>query len=70
MFGSEGVGAVRCMVGTCGKLVAGVVNGEGDWTRMVSIVGCDSSDSDMSQIYILQKLLYARFEMPKLPKLF
>ena len=70
MFGSEGVGAVRCMVGTCGKLVAGVVNGEGDRTRMVSVVGRDSSDSDTSRIYILQKSLYARFETAKLPKLF
>jgi len=70
VFGSEGVGAVRRMVGTCGKLVAGVVNGEGDQTRMVSVVGRDSSDSDTSRIYILQKLLYARFETAKLPKLF
>lgn len=47
MFGSEGVGAVRRMVGTCG-LVAGVVNGEGVRTRTVSVVGRDSRDNGMT----------------------
>lgn len=44
---SEGVGAVRRMVGTW-DLVAGVVNGDDERTRTVSVVVRDNNDNGMS----------------------
>lgn len=47
MFCSEGVGAVRRIVGTW-DLVAGVVNGDDERTRTVSVVVRDNNDNGMS----------------------